>query len=412
MPSQPDTHLPLRFWVIALIALINSISFTIIIPVVYAYSKQFGLSDFEASLLPTTYALSQFIGTPILGRLSDRLGRKPLLILSLMGTVLANLTAGTASVAWLLFAARGFDGLTGGNTSIARAIISDTTSPGQRAKAFGIFDATFRLGFVAGPSLSYVAQQLPPLPGVTSLGMSFIISAGIALLATLLCWIVLPETLPEKQSFRLKWSDFSFSLLMRSVTGPNFNRIFLLTFLSGSTYTIFTFAFQPFFLNTLGQGAPQLAIVFAAIGILGFTSQVFGIDPLRRRFSLVKILAVALFLRGVVFLLIPAVPILPAFVVFVALFGIVNSFPLPMINTILSLQSKPKEQGEVLGINASYLSLSNAVGPAISGLLVSVDYKTPFWVTGVLTLLTSWFAFGLQPTYAKTNGASPPERRS
>jgi len=100
--SQFD--LPPLFWLIALIALINSISFTIIIPLLYPYAKQFGLSDFQASLLTTAFALSQFFGTPILGKLSDRLGRKSILIFSLAGTVLANLIASVAAVAWLLYA--------------------------------------------------------------------------------------------------------------------------------------------------------------------------------------------------------------------------------------------------------------------------------------------------------------------
>jgi MFS family permease len=136
-----------------------------IIPLIYPLAKQFGLSDFQASLLTTAYAAAQFLATPILGRLSDVLGRKPLLVLSLLGTIAANLLAGLTGVAWLLFTARTLDGITGGNNSIARAIISDTTTPEQRPQAFGIFGALFRLGFVAGPPLSYLAQILPPLPG-------------------------------------------------------------------------------------------------------------------------------------------------------------------------------------------------------------------------------------------------------
>lgn len=98
--------LPLQFWVVALVAFINAVSFTIIIPILYPYAKQFGLNDFQASLLTTSYAIFQFVGTPILGKLSDRLGRKPLLIVSLVGTVAANMVAAFAGVAWLLFAAR------------------------------------------------------------------------------------------------------------------------------------------------------------------------------------------------------------------------------------------------------------------------------------------------------------------
>ena len=391
--------LPPLFWLIALIALINSISFTIIIPLLYPYAKQFGLSDFQASLLTTAFALSQFFGTPILGKLSDRLGRKYILVFSLAGTVVANLLASIAGVAWLLYAARILDGLTGGNTSVASAVISDITTPQQRPKAFGIFGATFRLGFVIGPVLSYFAQQLPTLPGVSSLGMSFLVSAGIAAFASLLTLFFLPETTTTQGNFKLSWNDFAFGKIAKSAARPRLGNLFILTFLSGSTFTIFTFAFQPFFLNVLNQDAKGLAIMFALVGILGFISQVFALESLSKRFNLINIIAVSLALRGITFLLMPTFPTYGAFIVIMVIFGIVNSFPMPLIDTVLSLNSNNQEQGEILGINSSYLSMSNAIGPVISGLLVSLNYTTPLWITGILTVLVAGFAFNLKSRF-------------
>jgi MFS family permease len=104
-----------NFWIIALISLINSLSLTILIPVIYLYGRQFGLNDFQTSLLFSAYSVAQFFATPVIGKLSDRFGRKPLLVISLLGTVVANLIAGTATTAWVLFFARFLDGITGGN---------------------------------------------------------------------------------------------------------------------------------------------------------------------------------------------------------------------------------------------------------------------------------------------------------
>ena len=391
--------LPPLFWLIALIALINSISFTIIIPLLYPYAKQFGLSDFQASLLTTTFALSQFFGTPILGKLSDRLGRKYILVFSLAGTMVANLLASVAAVAWLLYLARMLDGLTGGNTSVASAVISDITTPQQRPKAFGIFGATFRLGFVIGPVLSYFAQQLPTLPGVSSLGMSFLVSGAIAAFASLLTLFFLPETTVQQVNFNLSWNDFAFGKIAKSATRPRLGNLFILTFLSGSTFTIFTFAFQPFFLNVLGQDSKGLAMMFALVGILGFISQVFALEPLSNRFNLIDIIAVSLAIRGLTFLLMPTFPTYGAFIIILIIFGVVNSFPMRLIDTVLSLNSDNKEQGEVLGINSSYLSMSNALGPVISGLLVSLNYTTPLWITGGLTILVALFAMNLKSQF-------------
>jgi predicted MFS family arabinose efflux permease len=133
------------------------------------------------------------------------------------------------------------------------------------------------------------------------------------------------------------------------VRHPEYGRIFLLTFLSGFTFTIFTFAFQPFFLNVLGQDARSLALMFAGFGIIGFGAQVFGLDPLRRRFPLVQILAFMLAARGLLFLLIPTFPTLTAFALITVVFSAVNSFPLPLIESLLSLRTSAQEQGQQLG---------------------------------------------------------------
>lgn len=391
-------NLPLQFWIIALIAFINSVSFTIIIPILYPYAREFGLSDFQASLLTTVYAISQFLATPVLGRFSDFMGRKPLLVISLIGTVVANLLASFTPFAWLLFAARILDGLTGGNMSIATAVISDTTLPNERAKAFGLFDAAFRMGFVTGPAISYFAQSLPTFPGVSPLGMSFFVGAAIALVAVGLTMFLLPETLPQREQLKLSWRMFGFGKIIQSVRHPKLGQTFILTFLCGVTFTIFTFAFQPFFLNVLNQNTQTLAIVFTLIGVAGVLTQIFAVAPLTKRFNLANVLAASIAGRALIFLLIPVFPVLPAFVVLAVLLGITNSFPIPLITTILSTNSTAREQGEILGINSSYLSISNAIGPVTAGLLVSINYSIPFWVTGLLTLLTAGFALSLKST--------------
>ncbi len=406
MQKQELWGFPLSFWVVTLVAFINSVSFTMIIPILYPYAQEFGLSDFQASLLTTSYAASQFIGTPILGRLSDRWGRKPLLIVSLVGTVLSNLVASVAPVASLLYGARILDGLTGGNTSIARAIISDTTSESQRPQAFGAFDATFRLGFVVGPALSYGAQSLPTFPQVSSLGMSFFCAAVMAAVATLLSVVLLGEThIRQTTESGLDkprgWDLLGIGKTLQGVQDPQYSKLFLLTFFSGFTFTIFTFAFQPFFLKVLNQEAQTLAIFFAVIGMIGFLTQVFGLKPLRHRFNLVMILSLALVVRGILFLLIPTFPIMIIFSIIMVVFGAVNSFPLPLINTLVSLKTNANEQGEVLGINASYLSIANALGPATAGLLVGMGYRAPLWITGILTLITAGYAYSLEDPSAE-----------
>ena len=232
------------FWITALVVFINALSLTILIPVLYLYGRQFGLNDFQTSLLFSIYAIAQFFATPIIGKLSDRFGRKPLLIISLAGTVIANLIAGTATTASVLFIARFLDGITGGNASVAQAIISDVTTPADRAKGFGILGAAFGLGFVLGPAISLFAQQI-------SLGAAFLVSGTISFIALLITLFFLSETLQHKAERSHNIFDLGLENLVKGLTIPRVSILLIINFFIGTTFTIFTYAFQPYFLHVL-----------------------------------------------------------------------------------------------------------------------------------------------------------------
>src|SRR3990167_3512694 len=140
--------------IIALIAVVNSLGYGIIIPILYSYSQRFGLSDFQNGLLFSVFSLMQFLATPIIGRLSDKYGRRPLLIISLLGTCASFVMMAVARSGWWLFVARGLDGMTAGNLPVAQAVISDSTKPAERARGFGIMGAAWGFGFVFGPAIA------------------------------------------------------------------------------------------------------------------------------------------------------------------------------------------------------------------------------------------------------------------
>jgi len=372
-----------NFWIIALIAFINSISLTILIPTIYLYGKQFGLNDFQTSLLFSTYSVAQFFATPIIGKLSDRFGRKPLLIISLAGTVIANFMAGTANTATVIFIARFLDGITGGNNSVAQAVISDVTDRENRAKGFGIFGAAFGLGFVLGPAISLLAQHI-------SLGASFLASGAIALVALVITIFFLPETIKNKAETHNVF-DLGLGNLIKGLTIPRVGVLLVINFLIGTTFTIFTYAFQPYYIHVLGQDNKSLTMMFILFGVLGLLMQTWGLQILTRKLGLTFILFLALFIRGFSFILMPIWPTIVYFVAVTVLFSIFNSLVQPVINTLISLNAKPKEQGTAMGINASYLSISNAFGPIIAGMLIHqsnpTTYSYPLYLAGGLTFL-------------------------
>lgn len=386
-----------NFWIIALIAFINSLSLTILIPIIYLYGKQFGLNDFQTSFLFAIYSIAQFFATPIIGKLADRFGRKPLLIISLGGTVVANFMAGTATTATILFLARLLDGITGGNNSVAQAVISDVTTPVNRATGFGVLGAAFGLGFVLGPAISLLGQSI-------SLGTSFLISGSLALIALLITVFFLPETLKNKTAPTHNILDLGLGNLVKGLFIPKIGILLVLNFSIGTTFTIFTYAFQPYFINVLGQTSQALTLMFIMFGIFGFFMQTQGIKFLTNKFALTNILFIALFIRSISFILMPIWANIIYFVVIIIVYSIFNSLIQPLINTLISLNAKPEEQGMALGLNSSYLSISNACGPIIAGLMIDqsnrASYGYTLYLAGGLTFLVFLLAVFTKERYA------------
>jgi len=385
-----------NFWIIALISLINSLSLTILIPVIYLYGRQFGLNDFQTSLLFSMYSIAQFFATPVIGKLSDRFGRKPLLVISLLGTVVANLLAGTATTAGVLFFARFLDGITGGNASVAQAVISDVTTSENRARGFGINAAAFGLGFVLGPVISLLAQQI-------SLGTSFLVSGAIAFVAFLITIVFLPETIHARASKAGNIFDLGLGNFVKGLAFPRVGILLIINFFIGTTFTIFTYAFQPYFIQVLKQNSQTLTLMFLMFGVLGVVMQTWGVSLLTQKFNLVHILFLGLAIRSLSFVLMPIWANVIYFVIVAIIYSLFNSLVQPMINALISLNTSPEEQGTALGLNASYLSVSNAFGPVIAGTLIHqsnpASYAYPLYLAGVLTFLVLGLAIVTRKRY-------------
>lgn len=173
--------------IIALVAVVNALGYGIIIPILYSYSMKFGLTDFQNGLLFATFSLFQFLSTPIIGRLSDKYGRRPLLIMSIAGTAVSFVMLAFAPNILFLFLARSLDGITAGNIPVASAVITDTTEPKDRAKGFGIIGASFGFGFIFGPIISALTVGINP-------AYPFLIAAAVSVVAVIITALFLPET--------------------------------------------------------------------------------------------------------------------------------------------------------------------------------------------------------------------------
>ena len=223
------------------------------------------------------------------------------MIISLAGTVVANFIAGTATTATILFLARFLDGITGGNNSVAQAVISDVTTPENRARGFGVLGTALGLGFILGPTISLLAQHI-------SLGASFLASSVLGLIALLITAFFLPETLKSKAAKPHNIFDWGLGNLVKAPFIPKVGILLIINFLIGTTFTIFTYAFQPYFLNVLGQNSQKLTLMFIMFGTLSLLMQTQGIKFLTRNYTLTNIVLFAIFIRSTSFILMPIWP--------------------------------------------------------------------------------------------------------
>ncbi len=375
--------------ILALISFLNSLTLAAVIPILYTYAKTFDFSDFEIGLLFASFALAQFLATPIIGRLSDIYGRKPLLLISIFGTFLASLIQAFAMAGWILFLGRVFDGLTGGNNSVAQAVISDTLPEQDRPGGFAIFGASFGLGFLLGPVISLILVKL-----FQTNQSVYLFSALIALITTLIVWFWLPETNFTRENKKIKIVEILFLELYRAIKMPIVGVILLLNFMTSFTIAIFNVAFQPYLVENLKLGQEYINYVLILAGMINIVF-IGLVKIVIDKFGLYKVLNATFLLRFISFSLI--VLFSYSFTVFwisTILFAISSLLGRPVVSSLLSKYGRPEDQGVILGSAESLFSLGLAVGPLVFGLL-SLPKRADFaffgldWITNLLHILAS-----------------------
>ncbi len=372
-------------WIIALIAVVNALGYGIVIPILYSYSRQFGLTDFQNGLLFSIYSFFQFFATPVIGRLSDAYGRRPMLTISLFGTTLSFFALAFApSVIWL-FIARALDGATAGNIPVALAVISDSTEAKDRARGFGIIAAAFGFGFVFGPAISAIASSW-------SVAAPFIIAGLISAVATVLTFVLLPETNVNRGPF-VKRNVFDFRHLLHALVDPAIGTTLLVTLFVWTAFSTFVYGFQPFSVELLRLSVEKISLIFTAIGIVGLVSQVAIIPRAVKLFGerqlLLAALATDVFAYGSIFF----VRSYLLFVGLVILHAFANGFTNPLIQALLSKETDARSQGSIMGVNASYQSIGQIVGPVIGGTLATIAIPLPFLMSSLTLVPAAALAF-------------------
>ena len=339
-------------------------------------------------LLIAIFPFAQFFGAPVLGAWADKIGRKKVLMLSLIGTfigyVLFSVGVHYAFIS-LLFISRALDGFTGGNISIAFSAVSDVSKPEEKAKNFGLVSMAFGLGFIVGPFLGGVLSD-EKICSFFSFETPFIMAAILCLVNIFLVKKYFFETLKEPSSKPFNILQ-GFHNIAKAFRSKSFRVLFIVTFLGIFGFSLFTQFLQIFFIEKFNYSVSDIGFFFAFVGIWIAITQGFLLGKIRKKLSEVKIVQYSIPCLAII-LLLYIFPTESYFLFFLAPFvAIFQGLYRPNLQAIISNAASADEQGEILGINQSVQSLAMTIPPVIAGFIVSLNVHLPIIFAAVFTFL-------------------------
>ncbi len=376
--------------VIFITVFIDLIGFGMIIPLNPYLAREYGAGPLEIGLLMTVYSLMQFLFAPFWGQISDRVGRRPVILLTLLGVAVAHLWFAMAASLWTLFLARALAGFFGANIATAMAYIADVTPEKERSKGMGLIGAAFGLGFMLGPFFGgifgEIGQRLGDAP---PLGLSFaaVVAAGISLLNFLFAYFVLPESRSPQKPLAYHQAKPRFQLLIKHVKKPVLGPLMLTFFMSSCALAVIE---APLFLLVQDEYSWSLSLAsfgFAYVGLIMVLTQGVLIRPLISRLGERKLLLLGLLFAAIGYGLIGLSSEVWQLAGAVTLMALGTGFINPAITGSISLLAEADEQGSALGVNQSFSAMGRIVGPAIGGWLYGeFGPSWPFFVASVLAL--------------------------
>ena len=339
-------------FVIFLTVFVNLVGFGIIIPLLPFYAETFGASPVTIGLLFAAFSVAQLIAAPALGALSDRFGRRPVLIFSLIGTVISFAMLAVAQSLIMLFVARVVDGLSGGNITTARAYIADVTEPSDRAKAFGFLGAAFGLGFIVGPGLAGLFAQISYTAPIWA-------AAAVTMVATAMAWFWLPETVHRASAAAVS----PWRAVPEVLSRPHLRPLLIADFLYWCSFAVCTTTFALFASRRFGFDVTETGYVLAAFGMLGVVVQAGLVGIAVAKLGVLRTFLIGLALAAVGWGIVAAASTVPVFLVALIPAGVGVGLCNASIVTLVSHSGSRDEQGTVQGAAGALESLGRAVGP-------------------------------------------------
>jgi multidrug resistance protein len=364
--------------ILFLTVFIHLLGFGIIIPLLPYYAETYGATGLVVGLLTTSFSFCQFLFAPLWGRLSDRIGRRPVLIASLLVTGVSYLVYAAAHSLVLLFASRMLAGIAGAVLSTAQAYVADTTTPENRTKGMGLIGAAFGMGFIFGPALGGILSRW----GFAAPAYA---SAALALAAGVFAFFRLGESLPPEMRAETAARHHPLATLHEALGRPVVGTVLGLFFTATLCFSGMEAILALFCQRYFAWGAHQIGYLFAYVGVIAAVMQAGIVGALVRRFGERALVRAGLGLMGLAFVTAGLAPPLALFLLVMGFIAVASGMLTPSLSGLISLATPPDEQGGILGIYQSLGSLARAVGPFLGGLAFDVvSPGAPLWMAGIV----------------------------
>ena len=381
--------MPAGYWTIWTTVALDLVGFGIIVPILGRYAERFGANGLQVGLMFASFSVAQMVFAPILGRISDKVGRKPVIVFSLIGTAVGSFVTGAAGALWVLFLGRILDGASGASVAVAQGAVADIAPPEQRARLMGMLGAAFGVGFVVGPALG----------GLAALGgphVPFYLAGSIAAINAVAAMIRLPETKPDTSHITEKHQR-------GSALSPALKRFALVGFLSMLGFAGFEATFSIWGQKQFGFTEGSASIVFVFVGVTLVAVQGGLIGPLTEKLGSRKLLRIGLSLVAVGLLLLGVTTTWPMLFVALFLLSLGQGMSGPSGGALVAELAPVERRGEAIGYQQSTAAFGRVAGPVMAGALFDhVGINSQFLVSGILIVVAVGSVWSITRTAVTT----------
>ena len=362
---------------------INMLGFGIIVPLLPFYAKSMDAEPWQISLIFSAYAMGSFFGEPFWGRLSDRYGRKPLLISTIAGNCLCYLALAFAPNVLAAFVIRLLGGLASGNGAVIQGYIADVTPPERRARMMSRQGAAWNVGMIVGPAVGGAFAHTDS--GPIGFRIPLFIASALSALAVIAIILVIRESRVREQTISQRPSRWS--AVGDAIRDPVIGRLMLLTFLVGSAFTGIESTVGLWGQARFGWGPREISVCFAAVGVVAAITQFFVTGPLSERYGEGRMLAIGMGLTVAGCALQPLSTGLASTTALMCLTAVGQSVAWPNVGALISRTADPHRQGQILGLNNASGAFARVVGPFCAGLtFAAISIDAPFWQGALITV--------------------------